>query len=288
LIGPSHDVALVDVDGTVVARSRIDTGASGFNDLLALIAEHGGSVEDTAIALETDKNLLVVALAEAGFTVYPINPRAVARYRERYGQAGGKSDPGDAAILAHVLRTDRHLHRPLPAVSDQARAVKALARQHQEAVWALQQTVNRLRSVLLEFYPQALQAFPNLKHRAAATVLAAVPTPAAGQKLTRSRLVTLLRRAGRGNHPTLVEQIIADLRTPALRQSARIEDAYGRQVSAGCSSSDTGEAGSRYCLQQRIDDAVCAARAAVLCRVWTADAGRCPRREANDTHPLPL
>jgi len=80
-----HDVALVDVDGAVVARSRIDTGASGFNDLLALIAEHGGSAEHTSIALETDKNLLVVALAEAGFTVYPINPRAVARYRERYG-----------------------------------------------------------------------------------------------------------------------------------------------------------------------------------------------------------
>ena len=64
-----HDVALVDVDGAVVARSRIDTGASGFNDLLALIAEHGGSAEHTAIAVETDKNLLVVALAEAGFTV---------------------------------------------------------------------------------------------------------------------------------------------------------------------------------------------------------------------------
>jgi len=225
-----HDVALVDVDGAVVARSRIDTGASGFNELLALIAEHGGSAEHTAIALETDKNLLVVALAEAGFTVYPINPRAVARYRERYGQGGGKSDPGDAAVLAHILRTDRYLHRPLPAVSEQARAIKALARQHQEAVWALQQTVNRLRSVLLEFYPQALQAFPNLKHCAAATVLAAVPTPAAGQKLTRSRLVALLRRAGRGNHPALVEQILADLRTPALRQSARIEDAYGNTV----------------------------------------------------------
>jgi transposase len=128
-----HDVALVDVDGAVVARSRIDTGASGFNELLALIAEHGGSAEHTAIAVETDKNLLVVALAEAGFTVYPINPRAVARYRERYGQAGGKSDPGDAAVLAHILRTDRHLHRPLPAVSEQARAIKTLARQHQES-----------------------------------------------------------------------------------------------------------------------------------------------------------
>src|ERR1039458_7379897 len=40
-----HDVALIDVDGAVVARSRIDTGASGFNELLALIADHGGSAE---------------------------------------------------------------------------------------------------------------------------------------------------------------------------------------------------------------------------------------------------
>ena len=51
--------------------------------------------------------------------------------------------------------------------------MKALARQHQEAIWALHQTNSRLRSVLLEFYPQALQAFPNLKHKAALTVLAA-------------------------------------------------------------------------------------------------------------------
>ena len=134
-----HDVALVDDDGVVVARSRINTGATGFSALLTLIAEHQGSAEDTPVAIETDKNLLVVALAEAGFTVYPINPRAVARYRERHGQAGGKSDPGDAAVLAHILRTDRHLHRPLPAVSEGARAVKALARQHQEAIWALHQ-----------------------------------------------------------------------------------------------------------------------------------------------------
>jgi hypothetical protein len=92
-----YDVALVDGDGVVVARARIDTGATGFNKLLALIAEHEGSAQDTPVSIETDKNLLVVALVEAGFTVYPINPRAVARYRERYGQAGGKSDPGDAA-----------------------------------------------------------------------------------------------------------------------------------------------------------------------------------------------
>jgi transposase len=73
-----------------------------------MIAEHGGDPADIPVAIETDKNLLVVALSAAGFLVYPINPRAVARYRERHGQAGGKSDPGDAAVLANILRTDRH------------------------------------------------------------------------------------------------------------------------------------------------------------------------------------
>src|SRR5271157_3524416 len=71
-----HDIALVDDNGVLVAGARIDTDATGFSAMLALIAEHGGSVEDTPIAIETDKNLLVVAAAEAGFTVYPINPRA--------------------------------------------------------------------------------------------------------------------------------------------------------------------------------------------------------------------
>jgi transposase len=241
-----HDVALVDEDGVVVARARIDTGATGFTKLLALIADHEGSAQDTPVAIETDKNLLVVALAEAGFTVYPINPRAVARYRERYGQAGGKSDPGDAAVLAHILRTDRHLHRPMPAVSERGRAVKALARQHQEAVWALHQTVSRLRSVLLEFYPQALQAFPNLTHKATLAVLAAAPTPATSQQLTRRRVVTLLQRSGRGNHPTLVEQILTDLHTPALRQPPQVEEALGHTVA--------GLVGIVVAMQRAVDD----------------------------------
>jgi transposase len=225
-----HDVAIMNSDGTVVGRARIDTGATGFIELLDLIASYGGTAEDTPVAIETDKNLLVVALADAGFTVYPINLRAVARYRERHGQAGGKSDPGDAAILANILRTDRDAHRTLPATSEHARAVKALARQHQEALWALHQTLSRLRSVFLEFYPAALQAFPNQKHKAALVVLAAVPTPTAGRALTKHRLVALLHRAGRRNDETLVNQILTDLHAPALTQPREVEDALGHTV----------------------------------------------------------
>lgn len=225
-----HDVALVDSEGTVVARSRIGTDVAGFTELVGLLAEHGGDPADTPVAIETDKNLLVVALAGAGFTVYPINPRAVARYRERHAQAGGKSDPGDAVVLANILRTDLHAHRPLPANSGHALAIKALARQHQEAIWAMHQTISRLRSVLLEFYPQAVKTFPKLKHHAATTVLAAAPTPGAAGKLTRRRVEALLRRCGRRNDPALVDQILTDLKAPALRQPERVEAALGLTV----------------------------------------------------------
>jgi len=114
-------------------------------------------------------------------------------------------------------------------LSEKARAVKALARQHLEAIWAEHQTTSRLRSVLLEFYPQAMRAFPQLKHKAALPVLAAAPTPAKGLRMTPSRLVTLLHRCGRRNDPALVEQVLAALKTPALRQPPAVEDALAAE-----------------------------------------------------------
>ncbi|MCK3771298.1 IS110 family transposase [Microbacterium aerolatum] len=63
-----HDVALVDADGRVITKRRVAANASGFSELLGLIAEYGGDSDSTPVAIETDKNLFVVALAGAGFT----------------------------------------------------------------------------------------------------------------------------------------------------------------------------------------------------------------------------
>lgn len=148
-----HDAAIMSTGGSVEHRLRFAADAAGFTELVTAIAEHGGRPDETIIGIETDKNLLVTALKEAGFTVCALNPRAVARYRERFGQAGGKSDAKGAMVLADILRTDRHQHRPMPSLSHQNQSLRVLARQHQEALWALHDTLNRLRSVLLEFYP---------------------------------------------------------------------------------------------------------------------------------------
>ncbi|CAN5308128.1 hypothetical protein BH20ACT3_BH20ACT3_09720 [soil metagenome] len=63
------------------------------------------------VGIETDRGLWVQSLIEAGYQVYAINPRAASRYRDRHTLSGAKSDPGDAKMLAELVRTDRHNHR---------------------------------------------------------------------------------------------------------------------------------------------------------------------------------
>ncbi len=64
------------------------------------------------VGIETERGLWVQALIAAGYQVYAINPLSVSRYRDRHNVAGAKSDPGDAKVLADLVRTDRHNHRP--------------------------------------------------------------------------------------------------------------------------------------------------------------------------------
>lgn len=57
-------------------------------------------------------------LLDTGRDIYAINPMAAARYRDRHTVSRKKSDAQDAAVLANILRTDMHEHRPMPADSE--------------------------------------------------------------------------------------------------------------------------------------------------------------------------
>src|SRR5438045_48202 len=152
--------------------------------LLELLTEHGDDAHDLIpVAIETPRGLLTACLRATGRPVYPINPMAVARYRDRHSVAGRKSDRGDAVVLASILRTDAHAHRPLPADSELAQAIAVLARAQQDAVWARTAAHNKLRSHLREYYPGFLAAFADARggitRAEARAILAAAPTPAA-------------------------------------------------------------------------------------------------------------
>jgi len=233
-----HDIAVVNRDGQLLARRRISDDAAGLAQLLGLLTDCGDTAEDPVpAAIETPRGLLTACLRATGRPVYPINPMAVARYRDRHSVAGRKSDHGDAVVLANILRTDAHAHRPLPADSELAQAIAVLARAQQDAVWARTGAHNKLRSHLREYYPGFLAAFAEsrggITRPEARAILAAAPTPAAAAALTLTQLRALLKKAGRSRgidaEATRLRQA---LRAEQMRQLPLVEQAMGRQALA--------------------------------------------------------
>jgi transposase len=231
-----HDVELVDGTGRRLVRRRVPEGVAGLELLHGLIADHLGDAagpEQVIVGIETDRGPWVQALIAAGYTVFAVNPLQAARYRDRHGASGAKSDPGDAHVLAELVRLDRDHHRPVAGDSDLAEHVKVTARVHQSLVWSRQRQTNTLRSMLREYYPAALSAFDELAGRDALAVLAAAPTPAQGRALTVRRVERLLKAAGRQRNLTAVaERIVTVLRGEQLEARAGVVSAYGASVAA--------------------------------------------------------
>ena len=231
-----HDVEVQDEKGRRLARARLPEGIGGLSRLHELIAEHltdgdvdpetGFVAQNAIIGIETDRGTWVSALVAAGYQVFALNPVQVARYRERHGASGAKSDRGDAHVLAEIVRLDRAHHRPIAGDSAAVEGLKLVARSHQAFIWDRTRHFQRLRSALREFFPAALEAFPDLLASEALELLERAPDPARAARLSRSKITAALIRAHRRDPEAKAEAIQAVLRGPALRQDPAIEAAY--------------------------------------------------------------
>ncbi|MCA1838573.1 MAG: IS110 family transposase, partial [Actinobacteria bacterium] len=229
-----HDICVLDEQGKLLGKRRVPEGLEGVRQFHELVADHAVDPSEVIVGIETDRGLFVQALVTAGYQVYAINPFAASRYRDRHSVSGAKSDPGDAKVLAELVRTDRQNHRLIAGDSELAEAVKILARGHQNLIWTRQRQMNSLRSTLREFYPAALEAFgDDLDSPGALAVLKKAPIPYEGRGLSRARIATALRQAGRQRGvDAKAKQICATLRTPQLEAPALIAQAFGANVSA--------------------------------------------------------
>ena len=228
-----HDVHVMNEAGKKLAARRLPEGACGISTFHALVAEHAEEPEQVLVGIEPDHGLWVAALVAAGYRVYAVNPKAVARYRERHHVGGSKSDAGDAKVLADLVRTDALNHRVVAGDSTQVQAVKVLARAHQSLVWSRTRETNRLRTALRDFYPAALAAFEDLHDRDALAVLGRAPDPATAARLTRSQLTAVLRAGGRRrNLDATAQRVQTALRTEQLHAPAAVTEAYAAVVIA--------------------------------------------------------
>jgi len=230
-----HDVEIQDETGRRLAKARLPEGIAGITRLHELIARflpETAEADQVKVGIETDRGPWVAALVASGYLVYAVNPLQSARAREGQGVSGAKSDAGDAHVLADLVRTHSHQLRTIAGDSDQAGAVKVLARMHQTLVWDRTRQVLRLRSGLREFFPAALVAYEDLAAGDVLELLVKAPDPASAAQLTRAQIAAALKRARRRDRDAKTTAILAALRTEHLTQPAVVAAAYGATVQA--------------------------------------------------------
>src|SRR5437016_3954762 len=227
----AHAVCILDETGRIHWQGSVPHTAEGLAQLLGHLRRfrRRGLVR---VALERPSGVLVDTLLEAGFEVVPVHPNALKASRPRYSAAGGKTDLGDAFILADLLRTDGHRLRPLRPPSDDTRALRALVRGRDDLVAQRLALANQLRALLERFWPGAAGLFADVDSPIALAFLTRYPTPQSAARLGEKRLAQFVRQhAYCGRRP--VVDLIARLRRAPTSQVGEAEaEASGEVVRA--------------------------------------------------------
>jgi len=205
----AHAVCVIDAKGMVRGRFEVGHDRAGLATLVTRLQQHGAAA-DIPIAIERPSGLLVDNLLAAGFVVTPIHPNVVKACRPRYRAVAAKSDPGDALILADILRTDGHRLRALEPQSDAIKALRGLVRGRDDLVGTRVALANQLTALLESFWPGAARIFAAVASPIALAFLERYPTPDSAARLGPKRLAGFLaqhRYCGRRTPKALLERL---------------------------------------------------------------------------------
>jgi transposase len=113
-----------------------------------------------AVAIETSQGTVIDQLLQTpDCTIYPLNPKAAQRYRERKAPSGTKSDHLDAWSFADALRMDGSNWKPLSTQDPLLEQLRLLCRDEITLIEERTALINQLQAALHDYYPAALEAF---------------------------------------------------------------------------------------------------------------------------------
>src|SRR2546427_6659427 len=179
----THAVWVVDERGTKLTARTVPHTAEGLSEWGRELDEWRAQGLELWAAIERPDGRVVDFLLDHGVVVYPVNPKALDRARDRFRQSGAKSDPFDARVLADFLRTDHAHLQALQASSDAAQELKLLTEDCQRHIRQQTRLVNQLTATLKAYYPPPLEV-AELTSAMAREFLTDYTTPAAVAGLT--------------------------------------------------------------------------------------------------------
>jgi transposase len=167
-----HDIIVVDRVGNIVADFQFPHTAEGWKAFEQNLQPLG----KCPMCIETSSGPAVDQLLQRDFPVYPINPKAAQRYRERKSPAGAKTDRQDAWSMADALRTDGQGWVQLVAQDEATATLRLLCRDESVLIEQRTALVNQLQAALREYFPLALESFEDWTQPFAWAFIQAFPT----------------------------------------------------------------------------------------------------------------
>jgi len=209
-----HDIAFMNPAGAVIAELTIEHTPEGFLELDALRAQLGATPAMCIVGLETAHNLVIDFLWSRQYEqVYVIPPSVIKSNRGRFGSSGARTDLQDARLIADVLRTDCGQQQPWAPDSLLTRQIRAKVSLIGFLTRNIVRTSNRLRAVLLRYYPAALCVASTLRTQFALQFICAYPTPQTAAALTFDQFQSFAQAQGY-RRPTHLRKHFVDLQGP--------------------------------------------------------------------------
>lgn len=220
-----NDVCALAQDGKEVCRFRFEQSAADYAKGWERILGAAGDPKEVFVGIERPHGPLVEFLLRQGAVLYPLNPKAVDRARDRHRASSSKDDGFDAFVIADFVRTDQARLHALEPDSPLARELKALSRDREEFVAERTRLVNKLEAALRLYFVAALDLFTDLHSDVALAFITDYATPQAAATLRKGDLRRWLKKH-RYTRLDRLDDIYATLQRPpppADEVSVRVE-----------------------------------------------------------------
>lgn len=209
-----HDVVFLNEAGAIIGQLTMSHSPAGLQNFEKTCRYLGVSRDECIIGLETAHNLIIDFLWAQNYPqIYVIPPSIIKSCRGRYGSSEARTDPKDGRLIADVLRTDRARLQPWQPDGVLTRQMQGKVSLIQHLTGNIVRWSNRLRAVLLRYYPAAVEVFSSLQTQIALQFIITYHTPLAAASLTYQKFETFARQHGYRNSKKL-PQAFARLQQP--------------------------------------------------------------------------
>ncbi len=215
-----HDLTVIDGKKTLHFRISSDTeDVAEMIDKLTAIA----AGRPIAVCLEKGRVRIIYHLMlHDTLTLYPVDPKQAARYRESFASSRAKDDRRDSYYLARLLAERQADMKPLKPDDPLTRKISLLCQTRRQMVDDKTSVVQQLQAVLKMFFPLLL-ALPGVRLDCGLKqeVLRRWPDPRNFIKLNKQTLEKLLRRHRSGSDEQIAGVIdtIRNTRLPSTDAS---------------------------------------------------------------------